>query len=356
MRILLTGASGFLGQEVYHRLKEAKHKVYGMSRNGPDVIGDITVPDLKLKKPPKNLDMVIHCAAYLSFSPHQSKKLYEVNSRGTSNVCTFCQDNNVGRLVYISTAYVCGDFKGEWTEQDFYRGQKFKNPYEESKFWGESYVRESSRNLLGVFSPLKVTIFRPGVIMGSSVDGKATAFEGFYAPIRAMVKVMNLFERKLGFPKRERLEELFHLPKLHLPIAIKGDPNSTLNIVPVDWVAQKIVDLMCEEGTFHLTNPQPPTNSQVCEAICEALGITGPHLDRRARLLQPHDKIYNRLVKDFSPYLWNEPRFASSVNSSFTLTGDYKGYIIKAVNYWRRMEEENGSTRATKGHNPKRPQ
>ena len=203
MRVLLTGATGFLGKELYSNIREAGHTVLGLSRHGPDVVGDITKPDLGLKHPPK-VDAVVHSAPLLSFSQHNREKLFKVNTEGTFNVCRFCLNNHIPYLAYISTAYVCGDFKGTWKEEHFDKWQTFRNPYESSKFQGEMVVRSLPK--------LKSSIIRPSIIIGRSTDGKATAFEGFYAPIRAIAKCMALMEGKLKLPHREKVEKFLHIP------------------------------------------------------------------------------------------------------------------------------------------------
>ena len=331
MSILLTGATGFLGKELYRGLQSKGLPVVGMSRHGPDVIGDITVSGLGI--PSYKYSTIIHSAASLSFSQKDRESTFRINADGTKNVCRWALDNKVNTLIYISTAYTCGDFKGSWGEHDFYRGQSFHNPYEESKLKGEVYVREVSNFL-------NTIIIRPGIIVGRSDNGCSSSFEGFYKPVKAIARVMMLMEKRLKLPKREMMESTLRLPKLHLPLAIKGNPDSTLNLVPVDWVVDRIISLIySDSGTYHLTDPLPLTNREICEGINEALGITGPHFDKEARLLQPHDRIYNKMVKDFLPYLQNEPKFISSVDSSLLVTKDKKRGIVNMVKYWREHEQ-----------------
>ena len=331
MKILLTGATGFLGQELYSQLKVAGYDVLGLSRHGPDIIGDITQHDFGLTSPP-HVDAMIHSAALLSFSDRDREDLFRVNSRGALAVCNYCIRHSVPKLIHIFTAYICGDYQGSWGEGDLYKGQHFRNPYEESKFWGETYMREASRNL-------EVTIFRPSILIGRSTDGKTSTFGGFYRPLEALARVIALVEKKLHLPSRENLERSLHLPKLPVPVTIKGDPDSTLNLVPVDWVAQNIIALMNKDGTFHLTDQNPLTNREICEMVCEVLGVMGPHFDKEAKLRQPHDRLYNRMIRDFSPYLQQEPSFSSSLSPSLHLTGDDKEFILEAIRYWRRTED-----------------
>lgn len=331
MRILLTGATGFLGKELYKKLQLAGHTVFGLSRHGPDLYGDITDPylGLKVEDTPK-VDLVIHSAALLSFSAKHVSQIDKVNVNGTINVCRFIADNDIGKLIYISTAYVCGDYQGVWREGFLDMGQSFKNHYEGSKYTGEVLVNGISRSISKL-------IFRPGIIVGSSYNGESSSFDGFYRPVRAIARIMRMAEKNLGLPIRERSEEVLHLPRLHVPLTVKGDPDSTLNLVPVDWVADKIVQNLDKEGTFHLTNPSPPANKEVIESINTVLGITGPHFEKKGiyRNHGPQDTMYQRMTKDFSPYLQYEPGFGSSLNSDFSLTGSNTEFIIQIVRYWR---------------------
>jgi len=330
MRILLTGSSGFLGKELYKKLTLAGHTVLGLSRHGPDIYGDITDLNCGIESEIGPIDCLIHSAALLSFAKSQRKEIFRVNVDGTANLCKIALYYNIGRVIYISTAYVCGNYRGKWDENDLNRGQKFKNPYEESKYEGEQLIHTLPSN----FSK---TVFRPSIIVGNSHNGESTSFDGFYRPVRAIARIMKLVEKDLKLPPRERSEEILHLPRLHVPLTIMGDPDSTLNLVPIDWVADKIVENLDKVGTFHLTNPSPPTNREVVETINQVLGITGPHFEKEGdyRNRGPQDTIYQRMIRDFSPYLQYEPKFNSSVNSELLLTKANIEFIIKIIRYWR---------------------
>ena len=320
MRLLVTGATGFLGQELVPRLRKAGHHVHCLSRHGP-LHGDITRPDLGLRWPLK-VDAVIHVAALVSFREADRAALLEANTRGTYNVVAFCRRRHIRRLIHVSTAYICGDARGTWTEEDFDQHQRFNNPYEMSKFWGEAYVREAVHNKV-----LEATIVRPAILVGRSSDGRATAFEGFYHPLKAVLTCQRLAERVL--PPRAQVERALHLPPLPLDIKIRGDPLGTLNLGPVDWAAQKMVELLETPGTYHLTNPFPPTNQAVAREVTRGLGIRGFQFRVRPRH-DPLSDIYNRLVRHFSPYLWGEPVFASSVADNFPVLD-----LGRIIGFWR---------------------
>jgi len=323
VRLLVTGATGFLGRELVPRLLKAGHQVYSLSRHGP-LVGDITQYNLGLKRAPR-VDAIIHLAALVSFRETDRKALFQMNSAGTLNVISFCRRHQVPWLIHVSTAYICGDARGLWGEGDFHRHQRFRNAYEQSKFWGEAYVREAAHQ--GV---LRATILRPAILVGRSTDGVATAFEGFYGPLRALLAVQGFAERTLHLPPRRAVERWLHLPPLPLDIKIRGDPLGTLNLVPVDWAAQKMVALLeARPGTYHLTNPSPPTNQVVAREVAQGLGIQRFEFRVRPRH-DPLSDLYNRLIRPFSPYLWGEPVFASSVAQDFP-----KLDLGRIIAWWR---------------------
>ena len=67
-----------------------------------------------------------------------------VNVDGTGNVLELCAAcERLGRLNYVSTAYVAGVRTGVVYEHELALGQSFKNHYESTKFQAEVWVREA---------------------------------------------------------------------------------------------------------------------------------------------------------------------------------------------------------------------
>ncbi len=114
MKVLVTGASGQLGQDVLFQLSADGHTAIGTDINDPVLPMDITNIDnvrsvLCAVKP----DAVIHCAAWTAVDNAENEEfrsiVYEVNYKGTENIAIVCKELDI-KLLYTSTDYV---FSGE---------------------------------------------------------------------------------------------------------------------------------------------------------------------------------------------------------------------------------------------------
>ena len=120
MRVLVTGAGGFLGRAVVRRLNEAGHAVVALVHEntaGVDGVdrrsGDIVNLDA-MTQAVAGCDAVIHCAAHLTpFG--RIDDYYDVNVRGTDNLLAACEIAGVRKFVFTSCAGVVldrGDLNG----------------------------------------------------------------------------------------------------------------------------------------------------------------------------------------------------------------------------------------------------
>lgn len=244
--VFLTGATGFLGMELLARyLERTDRHVYALVRpaDGLDpaerlravirelgddpgayrdrwtaVAGDAEEPDLGIEPAVRRelaakVGDVVHSAASVSFSlPLEESR--RINVEGTRRMLEFADAcrarGGLRRFAYVSTAYVAGDHPGRFGEDQLDVGQGFRNPYEHTKFEAEGLVRERAHRL-------PVQIFRPSIIVGEQESGWTASFNVLYPPLRGFAAG--------AYP------------------ALPARPDTPVDVVPVDYVADAIFEL-----------------------------------------------------------------------------------------------------------------
>jgi long-chain acyl-CoA synthetase len=150
------------------------------------------------------------------------------------------------RFSYISTAYVAGEPGRLFREDELAVGQRFRNPYERSKFEAELALRSRGADL-----PLQ--ILRPSIVVGDSATGRTSSFNVLYGPLKAFAR-----GKVPAIPAR------------------RGAP---VDIVPVDYVADRVHELATNgpNGTFHLVAGRNATTvGRLLEMSSVELGRSKP--------------------------------------------------------------------------------
>ena len=176
-KILITGGCGFLGQHLIHELLEDgaprikvldlqdnKHKLYDFSDKVEYVLGKDIRDFNGIEDEFKNIDVVFHLAAFVSFLMAHKEQMFEVNVSGTRNVLQSSLENNVKRVIHISSATALGftDDEGELLNEEskFNLEKASGNYYSISKYKGELSALEY------VNRGLNCTIANPGSMYG----------------------------------------------------------------------------------------------------------------------------------------------------------------------------------------------
>jgi nucleoside-diphosphate-sugar epimerase len=207
-RVLVTGATGFVGQVLCQALAQAGYVVRAglrTPRNVPDYIRETSVVgDLNgstdWSAALEGVDFVIHAAArahVLNDSPDNAHQYFATNAEGTQQLALLAARAKVRRFVYLSSVKVNGEETVDhpFTADDVPRPQ---DPYGRSKLLGEQHLAEvaaaTGLQALSVRSPL---VYGPGVRANflrlmSWVDKERPLPLGSVANRRSLVSVWNL--------------------------------------------------------------------------------------------------------------------------------------------------------------------
>ena len=294
--VLITGTTGFVGMELLVRvLEQTDRDVVALVRAADDdaaaarldtvlemlfapehrgaarrrvraVAADLEQPGLGLSEATRDgltstIGAVVHCAASVSFTL-ELEDARRINVGGTREIMQLAreaQDYGVlDRVVHVSTAYVAGERDGRARERQGDVGQGFRNTYERTKLEAEQVVHDSG---------LPAAIVRPSVIVGDSQTGWAPCFNVIYWPLQA-------FARGLFDP-------------------IPGEADAPIDIVPVDVVADALLELVrgpVRCGPFHLVaSDEAVTNDRLATMAAEYFDrepprFVGPGVDPSAEV------------------------------------------------------------------------
>jgi nucleoside-diphosphate-sugar epimerase len=300
MANLLTGLTGGLGTAIGEKLNKYE-QLYCLVRGGRErlngeillrglpssqiIKGDVTEKDCGITEDDliflqnKKINKIVHCAASVKFDEKLTEATWLTNYQGTLNVIELAKELHVEQVWYVSTAY----------------SSTRRNPYEKSKAQAEIALIQSG---------IKYAIIAPSVIIGDSVTGKTTAFDGMYGYFGGFYKLSKLLEK-------ERRNGI-----INLPIHIDCSMSSTINLVPMDWVADMLVKLV-KKGDwgekYYLTHKNPPLVNEIMAFGIRHFGIDGFTIREPG---QPLPELEDELLK----YIQEEIR---------KRVGTYKQYVTE---------------------------
>lgn len=142
MKILLTGASGFLGKEINKSLIKIKENtVTTLGRS----IENSNVCDLTIEKPIVNqkYDIIVHAAGKAHFVPNtlqDEDEFFNVNHVGTKNLLKALKDHLPNTIVFISSVSVYGLEHGDMIDEAY--PLNGDSPYAKSKILAEKEIQK----------------------------------------------------------------------------------------------------------------------------------------------------------------------------------------------------------------------
>lgn len=225
MKVLITGASGFIGSKTLHALYSQAIDLKTAGRSNvkgfpTEIVGQID-STTEWGRALEGVDTVVHLAAYAH--GRSDKTFYEVNFEGTKNLAQQAKKYGVKKLIYLgSIGSVRRASDIPLKESDT---PEPETPYTKSKLLGEEAVRD--------FFPQQNTILRAPTVFGKGCKGNLRTLLGLK----------------------------------HFPLPICKDAVRAL--IDVETLANYLVRSVTKEplGTVHVANPQELPLTEVADIL-----------------------------------------------------------------------------------------
>ena len=223
-------------------------------------------------------DTVIHCAGStnLMHTSESKEKVHSQNYLVTQRLLEQLPPN-VNRFLYISTAYSFGiqnkkvnDSIGQYQVTDF------RNPYEQSKYESELYVKKTCKA-----KNINAQILRPSIICGRLLDQpffETPKFDVFYS--------WAIFLDKYASKSLENFR-------------IWIDKKSGLNIVPVDFVSKAVLYafLNPEIKELNIVNPKQILHKDYVGDVLESFNISDyEYMEEMPENLNIFEQLYYKSI------------------------------------------------------------
>ena len=213
MRILVTGATGFIGGHLCKRLFAEGHEVAAFVRQTSDVarldgrVHEIVTGDLgnidSLARAMANVEAVCHLAAALVAAKPTPELYRAVNVDGTRNVCNAMVQAGVKRLLYCSSVGVFGPIKTPPADESY--PKQPQGDYEKTKRAAEEIVLEHMHD-----QSLAATVLRPAIVYGPE-DTHSGIFSLFRAIARRRFRIIGGGQNRMHMLYVDNLIDAFLL-------------------------------------------------------------------------------------------------------------------------------------------------
>lgn len=238
MKLLFTGASGFLGYNIKPLLEQQYEIVHTVGLTSLDNYTVNLAKDVPILS--QRYDVVLHAAGKAHSVPgteEEKQVFFDVNYQGTVNLCKALEKAGIPRsIVFISTVAVYGCESGrDITEDHPLNGT---TPYARSKIMAEEFLTDWCRK-----NDVILGILRPSLLAGKNAPGN----------LGAMVNGI-----RKGF---------------YLNIAGGKVQKSVLMAVDI----ARLLPLLSDKGgTYNVCDTRQPTFGQLSESVARQLGKNKP--------------------------------------------------------------------------------
>lgn len=287
-RILITGASGFLGSEITRQIASAGFSVIATDRNVSSrfkdngiIASDILDP-LSLSKVTEGVDCVCHVAglAHVFDSSRLAQdSFYNINVVGAENVARAAMHAGVKHFIFISSVSVYG---GEAHGKDESSECHPQGPYAESKWLAERRLTDLCRK-----AGMNLTILRLATLYGEGDPGN----------VARLIKTIDR-GRFIWVGTGVNLKSLLHRADASRAcVAVIKHPVSGINIYNVSAPPCTMCDVVTEIS--HALGKQVPawhiSSSFALASVKIIKGIFFHH----AKITAIHDTVRKWLADDY---------------------------------------------------------
>jgi nucleoside-diphosphate-sugar epimerase len=291
--LLFTGASGFIGSNILPSLT-SKYLVNTLDFSNSSTHNVNLAEQIPMLN--RQYDIVLHAAGKAHSTPRSTREVedfYDVNYRGTRNLCTSLEKNALlYSFIFISTVAVYGDEAGEGITEDY--SLNAETPYGKSKIQAEEFLLEWCER-----KHVSLTILRPSLIAGKNPPGNLGAMingisNGRYFSIdggKARKSVAMASDIGRLIPYCEGKSGIFNLCDSHHPtfrelehLIAKQLNKSTPKNIPL-WLAESLARIGDHIDVF-------PLNSQKLGKITRSLTFSNEKIKKELNFT-PSDVLEN---------------------------------------------------------------
>jgi nucleoside-diphosphate-sugar epimerase len=326
MRVVVTGATGFLGGATARRLARAGHDVLGTGRaldagarleadgvgfRAADVRDAAAVRELC-----QGAEAVVHCAA-LSSPWGRASEFEGVNRRGTEHVVQACRAHGVRRLVHVSTPGIYFGFRDrrDVAETDALP-RRPANDYVRTKLAAERVVERAH---------------------GEGLDTVTLRPRAIYGPGDTVV-----------LPRLIRALEAGRLPRI-------GDGRTVMDLTYIDNATQAVELALGAAAdvsgrAYNVTDGQPVALWPLVDDLCARLDLPPPRRSVRYGVVAAYavalEALHRTLLRGSEPLLtrYSAALLAHSLTLDITAARRDLGYapsvapdegLARFVDWWR---------------------
>lgn len=165
MKILVTGATGYVGRHLINELNKTEHEVFALIRsnkNSEELIKNNVTPligDIKIKQSLNSLDKHFDIIIHLAFSLFPGADS-DTNVTGFDHVVSFAKENPLRKFIFISSQLVYGNTPvNEIIHEDFH--------CQTTMLFGKHQLRAENKLIhMAVNEGFPAVILRPSEIFG----------------------------------------------------------------------------------------------------------------------------------------------------------------------------------------------